>query len=91
MSGTIMHYELWIEKQKKNDFGQLPKWPTGADCNSAVFRLRRFESFTAHNKFTNELICQCANINSADKYNWHVDKFLNWHIKIAEVAQSIEH
>lgn len=28
--------------------GQLPKRPTGADCNSADLRLRRFESFTAH-------------------------------------------
>ena len=28
--------------------GQLPEWPNGADCNSAVFRLRWFESITAH-------------------------------------------
>ena len=28
--------------------GQLPKWPNGADCKSAVGRLRGFESLTAH-------------------------------------------
>ena len=28
--------------------GQLPKWTTGADCKSAGWRLRRFESFTVH-------------------------------------------
>ena len=28
--------------------GQLPKWPNGADCKSAVCRLRGFESLTAH-------------------------------------------
>jgi hypothetical protein len=28
--------------------GQLPKWPNGADCKSAVSRLRGFESLTAH-------------------------------------------
>ena len=28
--------------------GQLPEWPNGADCNSAGFRLRWFESITAH-------------------------------------------
>jgi hypothetical protein len=32
--------------------GQLPKWPKGADCKSAVGRLRRFESFTAHQSFS---------------------------------------
>ena len=30
--------------------GQLPEWPNGADCNSAVFRLRWFESITAHER-----------------------------------------
>ncbi len=30
--------------------GQLPKWPNGADCKSAVCRLRGFESLTAHPK-----------------------------------------
>ena len=30
--------------------GQLPKWPNGADCKSAVCRLRGFESLTAHLK-----------------------------------------
>ena len=28
--------------------GEIPKWPTGADCNSADFRLRRFESCSPH-------------------------------------------
>ncbi len=28
--------------------GRLPKWTTGADCKSAGWRLRRFESFTVH-------------------------------------------
>ena len=30
------------------NFGQLPEWPNGADCNSAGLRLRWFESITAH-------------------------------------------
>ena len=29
-------------------FGQIPEWPNGADCKSAVFRLRWFESIFAH-------------------------------------------
>ena len=29
--------------------GQIPEWPNGADCKSAVFRLRWFESIFAHN------------------------------------------
>ena len=32
------------QKQK----GQIPEWPNGADCKSAVFRLRWFESIFAH-------------------------------------------
>ena len=28
--------------------GQIPEWPNGADCKSAVFRLRWFESIFAH-------------------------------------------
>ena len=28
--------------------GWLPEWPNGADCKSAVFRLRWFESITTH-------------------------------------------
>ena len=36
--------------------GQLPEWPNGADCNSAVFRLRWFESITAHTNETKERI-----------------------------------
>ena len=34
--------------------GQLPEWPNGADCNSAGFRLRWFESITAHSLIDNE-------------------------------------
>ena len=30
--------------------GQIPEWPNGADCKSAVFRLRWFESIFAHKK-----------------------------------------
>ena len=30
------------------DSGQIPKWPTGADCKSAGLRLRWFESSSAH-------------------------------------------
>lgn len=30
------------------NFGQVPKWPNGTDCKSVVSRLRRFESFPAH-------------------------------------------
>ena len=30
--------------------GEIPKWPTGADCKSVVVRLRRFESFSPHYK-----------------------------------------
>ena len=29
-------------------FGRIPEWPNGADCKSAVFRLRWFESISAH-------------------------------------------
>jgi hypothetical protein len=36
--------------------GQLPKWPNGADCKSAVGRLRGFESLTAHLSKT----CPCG-------------------------------
>ena len=28
--------------------GWLPEWPNGADCKSAGFRLRWFESITTH-------------------------------------------
>ena len=36
--------------------GQLTEWPHGADCNSAGFRLRWFESITAHTNETKERI-----------------------------------
>ena len=28
--------------------GHIPEWPNGADCKSAGFRLRWFESICAH-------------------------------------------
>ena len=31
-------------------FGEIPKWPTGADCKSVVVRLRRFESSSPHER-----------------------------------------
>ena len=34
--------------QKRKHLGQIPEWPNGADCKSAVFRLRWFESIFAH-------------------------------------------
>ena len=67
--------------------GRIPEWPNGADCKSAVFRLRWFESIFAHyvlkkrmqtsldGKFKN---CLCLFANSLCK-------------RIAEVAQLIEH
>ena len=31
--------------------GEIPKWPTGADCKSAASQLRRFESCSPHHSF----------------------------------------
>ena len=31
-----------------NKYGCVPEWPNGADCKSAVFRLRWFESIRTH-------------------------------------------
>ena len=31
-----------------SDNGGVPEWPKGADCKSAAFTLRRFESFPLH-------------------------------------------
>ena len=39
---------LAVISQAPEREGQLPEWPTGADCNSAGLRLRWFESITAH-------------------------------------------
>ena len=33
-----------------NKNGWLPEWPNGADCKSAVFRLRWFESISTHSQ-----------------------------------------
>lgn len=35
-------------KKIENFFGSIPKRSTGADCKSAGFRLRMFESCSAH-------------------------------------------
>ena len=35
--------------------GQIPEWPNGADCKSAVFRLRWFESIFAHSHHGDEM------------------------------------
>ena len=35
--------------------GEIPKWPTGADCNSADLCLRRFESCSPH--FFKDKVC----------------------------------
>ena len=32
-------------------YGQVPKWPKGADCKSAALVLHRFESYPAHQIF----------------------------------------
>ena len=32
--------------------GEIPKWPTGADCKSAASQLRRFESCSPHHSVT---------------------------------------
>ena len=46
---------IWLIKQKslslhslKQNNGQIPEWPNGADCKSAGLRLRWFESIFAH-------------------------------------------
>ncbi|GEM_PF-1035526 len=35
-----------------NGTGEIPKWPTGADCKSAASQLRRFESCSPHHSLT---------------------------------------
>ena len=42
--------------------GQLPEWPNGADCNSAGFRLRWFESITAHLFNSQHIIAEVAQL-----------------------------
>ena len=32
------------------EFGRIPEWPNGADCKSAGFYLRWFESITSHSR-----------------------------------------
>ena len=47
----------WVRIPQEAHFckiGEIPEWPNGSDCNSAVLRLRRFESCSPHiinNKF----------------------------------------
>ena len=52
-SPLIMH--KWSEKASARlvgtqRFGCFPEWPNGADCKSAVFRLRWFESISTHSQ-----------------------------------------
>ena len=42
--------------------GRIPKWPTGADCKSAVLRLRWFESSSYHHLYSRPETCRIANI-----------------------------
>ena len=39
-----------IRQRPQNRFGCFPEWPNGADCKSAVFRLRWFESISTHSR-----------------------------------------
>ena len=57
--------------------GEIPKWPTGADCKSAGFYLRWFESIFSHESPTL--------IRSGFYFEKKFSK------KQAEVAQSVEH
>ena len=43
--------------------GQIPEWPNGADCTSAVFRRRWFESIFAHKKRRASLSFFCIGNN----------------------------
>ena len=45
--------------------GEIPKWPTGSDCNSDDVRLRRFESCSPHK----EVYCDQFTVGSATE-NW---------------------
>ena len=48
--------------------GEIPKRPTGADCKSVVFRLRRFESCSPHERnagVTQLVECQPSKLNVA--------------------------
>ena len=36
--------------QTDSDEGCVPEWPNGADCKSAAFQLRWFESIRTHNQ-----------------------------------------
>ena len=45
-----VHFKaLWLQGVRVSlKCGEIPEWPNGADCKSAVLRLRRFESFFPH-------------------------------------------
>src|SRR6187397_1287243 len=44
----------------RNQYGQIPERPNGADCKSAVFRLRWFESTSAHHQIAEYGFRDCA-------------------------------
>ena len=48
ISGSLVRIRQ--EAQEKQGIGCFPEWPNGADCKSAVFRLRWFESISTHTK-----------------------------------------
>jgi hypothetical protein len=64
--------------------GEIPKWPTGADCKSAGVCLRRFESCSPHKN-------QNPNIQNPDPGFLEFGIFRFGICKVAGVAQSIEH
>ena len=69
--------------------GQIPEWPNGADCKSAVFRLRWFESIFAHNVLKKRMQTSLDSVNISE---YCLRLFANSLCKrIAEVAQLIEH
>ena len=45
--------------------GYIPEWPNGADCKSAGFRLRWFESICTHSKIENEKCCGNSSVDRA--------------------------
>lgn len=48
---------LAVGKKRQNETkGNLAKWLNAADCKSALFRVRRFESSSCHNRFK---VLQC--------------------------------
>ena len=69
--------------------GQIPEWPNGADCKSAVFRLRWFESIFAHNVLKKRMQTSLGSYRVGSVFVCL--QILYVKNLIAEVAQSIEH